>query len=212
MGLWLALKLPAGAHSWLSSSCAGRRAVFSFLLGTAASGRTTLTARLRAEARRPVVGARPPCLMRDRNSSPSRAATAHNIELCSLPTIGWEMRQQICCSASMTRELPTRDFGGAATTRRTQSRRVTPTAGKRRTTTKSPGRRREESKEATRGREPPSPAGKGAGRPVAWLAYSNSRPSDSSTPCSDHRHELVDEFMPKEDPPPFASILLAPEK
>ena len=136
----------------------------------------------------------------------------HSIELCSLPTMSWKTRQQICSSTSMTRELPTRGFGGAATARRTQSRRVTPMAGKRRTTTKSPGRRREESKEATRGREPPSPAGKGAGRPVAWLAYSNSRPSDFSAPCSGRRHELADEFMPEEDPPPFASILLAPEK
>ena len=131
--------------------------------------------------------ARPPCLIRDRNSSLSPTATAHSIELCSHPTIGWKMRERICGTASMTRELPTRGFGGAATARRTQSRRVTPTAGKRRTTTKSPGRRREESKEATRGREPPSPAGKGAGRPVAWLAYSNSRPSDFSAPCSGHR-------------------------
>ena len=43
-------------------------------------------------------------------------------------------------------------------------------AGRVHTTTKSPSRRREESKEATRSREPPSPIGKGAGRPVAWLA------------------------------------------
>ena len=136
----------------------------------------------------------------------------HSIELCSLPTIGWEIRQRICGSASMTRELPIRDFGGAATARRTQSRRVTPAAGKCHTTTKSPGRRREESKEATRGREPPSPAGKGAGRPVAWLAYSSSRPSDFSAPCSGRRHEVADEFMPEEDPPPFASILLTLDK
>jgi len=46
MGLRLTLKLPAGAYSWVSSSYTGRRAVFSFLLGMAASRRTTLTARL----------------------------------------------------------------------------------------------------------------------------------------------------------------------
>ena len=47
---------------------------------------------------------------------------------------------------------------------------------------------------------------------MAWLAYSNSRPSDFLAQCSDRWHELAYEFMPEEDPPPFASILLALEK
>ena len=42
MGLRLTLKLSAGALSWVSSSYAERRVVFSFLLGTTASRRTTL--------------------------------------------------------------------------------------------------------------------------------------------------------------------------
>jgi len=33
-----------------------------------------------------------------------------------------------------------------------------------------------------------------------------------AAPRSGRRHELARKFMPKEDPPPFASILLAPEK
>ena len=44
------------------------------------------------------------------------------------------------------------------------------------------------------------------------LLNSGSKPSNSSVSGSGWRDELVGESMPKEDPPPFASILLAPEK
>ena len=44
------------------------------------------------------------------------------------------------------------------------------------------------------------------------LPSSSSEPSNSSASGSCWRDELVGEFMPEEDPPPFASLLLAPEK
>ena len=44
------------------------------------------------------------------------------------------------------------------------------------------------------------------------LPNSSSKPTDLSAPGSGWRDELVGEFMPEEDPPPFAIILLASEK
>ena len=48
-----------------------------------------------------------------------------------------------------------------------------------------------------RSREPPTPIGKGAGRPMAWPAKL--------------QQQALDVFIPEENPPPLASILLAPE-
>ena len=103
------------------------------------------------------------------------------------------------------------ELGGMATARRTQSRRVTPAAGKVHTTTKSPSQSREEAKEATRSWEPPHLLAREQADQWPSLPNSSSKPSNSPVPGSGWRDELADEFMPEVDPPPFASILLAPE-
>jgi hypothetical protein len=84
--------------------------------------------------------------------------------------------------------------------------------GKVHTTTKSPSRRREEPKEATKSWEPPRLLSREQADQWPSLPNCSSKPSNSSASGSGRRHEFADEFMPEEDPPPFASILLAPEK
>ena len=84
-------------------------------------------------------------------------------------------------------------------------------AGKVHTATRSPSRRRGESKETTRSWEPPRRLARELADQWPGLPNSSSKPSDLSAPTSGWRDELLGEFMPEEDPPPFASILLAPE-
>ena len=91
--------------------------------------------------------------------------------------------------------MPTRDLGGAAAARRTQKgdphgKIGPPPPGHRADAEESP--RRPPAKPGA-----PAPIGKGAGRLVAWLAKL--------------QQQALDVFIPEENPPPLASILLAPE-
>ena len=85
-------------------------------LATVPSSHTTLTARPRREVPRPIVAARPPCLMRE---EPVTVHRCHEAQRQAMPpsSCSWKMRQRICSSASTTREVPTRDLRGAAAAR-----------------------------------------------------------------------------------------------
>jgi len=73
----------------------------------------------RREARRPILTARPPCLMRKK---PMTVPCCHKAQHRAVQpsSCSWKMRQRIRGSASTTREVPTRDLEEAATARRMQ--------------------------------------------------------------------------------------------
>jgi len=63
---------------WVSSSGTGKRVMISFRSATAPSSRTTLTARLQREARRPIPAARPPYLMSEEPMTVPRCREAQH--------------------------------------------------------------------------------------------------------------------------------------